>query len=280
MTASKLCVSWFLLVLASTATFGAPKPVFHFVQCPGASQTWLRGINNHNVLVGSCTGSDHFFHGFMRDAHGVTWIDHPNGARGTILNDINDDGVIVGFYLDELDSYHAFVYVDGVFSDIGPPGAMQSSANGSDNLGRVAGGWTDANGEGAGWIFDGTSYLTFARPVFDINIHDAFVEIWEPFQNFVRSAICTKSGCSTIHIPGAVSVHATGIDSSGNVVLTWTDIDNNYHGGILVGQRTVKFDAPGCYATSAFRMNDKHVVVGSCWAGQTELGYYATLAGK
>ena len=62
---------------------------------PGSSETKARGINDNGIVVGyETTGS--VTSGFIDD-HG-TWItyDHPHANGGTVFEDINDNGLIVG----------------------------------------------------------------------------------------------------------------------------------------------------------------------------------------
>ena len=281
----RACIPYLALILAVINTSAAQTPVFHFVQCPGAKQTALRGLNNHNVAVGSCTDSNDLFHGFILDKDGTTKIDHPSGTHGTFLDDINSDGTIVGYYLDDLDLFHAFVYANGTFSEIGPPNAEQTLAYGIDDLGRITGEFIDANGVDAGWIFDGKNYRVvhdndLSAGVEDINLNNTFLLVWERFQNIFRSSICTPAGCSKIDIPGAIDVRARKINSVGNITLSWTKDENKFHGAILVGQRVINVNAPGCDVTFPYGINDRNVITGGCAQGPTRVGFYAFLNGK
>jgi hypothetical protein len=72
---------------------------------PGANQTQALGINDNDEVVGTYqTGSS------MSPAnHGFTWtpqggfvlnVDDPNGMGTTTINGVNDEGQLVGFYVD------------------------------------------------------------------------------------------------------------------------------------------------------------------------------------
>ena len=71
---------------------------------PGAAQTQALGVNDADVVVGAYTdgiGKGASTHGFIwRPGSGFTTIDDPNGIGATTLNGINDQGRVVGFYVD------------------------------------------------------------------------------------------------------------------------------------------------------------------------------------
>lgn len=65
---------------------------------PGSSSTQALGINNSNQIVGSYTDASNAMHGFLYAGGVWTSIDDPNGIGITLVNGINDQGTIVGFY--------------------------------------------------------------------------------------------------------------------------------------------------------------------------------------
>jgi hypothetical protein len=78
---------------------------FITIAVPGASMTQAFGVNDHDVVVGTYTvgtGNNAMTHGFLyRPGHGFTLnIDDPNGVGTTVLNGINNENDIVGFYTD------------------------------------------------------------------------------------------------------------------------------------------------------------------------------------
>jgi hypothetical protein len=75
------------------------------VAVPGASATQLFGLNDHNWAVGTYTvgsGANATTFGFIDIIGGrlITKISDPNGVGATVLNGINNEGDLVGFYTD------------------------------------------------------------------------------------------------------------------------------------------------------------------------------------
>ncbi len=67
---------------------------------PGSTGTMALGLNNSGRVVGSYTDSTNATHGFIYNtfSKSFTSIDDPNGVGTTIVNGINDNNVIVGFW--------------------------------------------------------------------------------------------------------------------------------------------------------------------------------------
>ena len=73
-----------------------------------------------------------------------------------------------------------------------------------------------------------------------------------------------------------LSTTARGIDNAGDVVLSWTDDSFLDHGALLTEGKFTKFDAPGCDMTDPGRVNDNHVIVGTCTTSEVIKGFYVT----
>jgi hypothetical protein len=72
---------------------------FTTLNFPGATSTMALGSNNVGQIVGTYTDTAGLVHGFVYQ--GGTYsgpVDDPNGPGATMINGINDKGVIVGFY--------------------------------------------------------------------------------------------------------------------------------------------------------------------------------------
>lgn len=73
---------------------------FTTLDFPGATSTAAFGLNKVGQVVGTYTDSAGLIHGFIW-TNGTGFqgpVDDPNGLGATIINGINDKGVIVGFY--------------------------------------------------------------------------------------------------------------------------------------------------------------------------------------
>jgi hypothetical protein len=71
---------------------------------PGASSTMALGVNDRDEVVGVATvgsGSTAMMHGFTwTPDRGFVTVDDPNGIGTTTINGVNDEGDLVGFYVD------------------------------------------------------------------------------------------------------------------------------------------------------------------------------------
>lgn len=67
---------------------------------PGSTFTQALGLNNRGLVVGDYMDSAGLTHGFRYNVSSrkFTSIDDPNGVGATVVNGINDNGTLVGFY--------------------------------------------------------------------------------------------------------------------------------------------------------------------------------------
>jgi len=72
---------------------------FTILNFPGSTGTQALGLNNKGVVVGAYTDASGNSHGFTYAIASKTWqsIDDPNGVGTTLVNGINDAGILVGF---------------------------------------------------------------------------------------------------------------------------------------------------------------------------------------
>jgi probable HAF family extracellular repeat protein len=69
------------------------------LDAPGSIFTQALGLNNKGQVVGQYVDAGSNTHGFVwSSASGFTTIDAPQGVGSTLVNGINDDGILVGFY--------------------------------------------------------------------------------------------------------------------------------------------------------------------------------------
>jgi probable HAF family extracellular repeat protein len=74
--------------------------VFLQLDYPGSSFTQALGLNNHGQVVGTYQDGGGLTHGFVYTVSSGQFasIDDPNGIGTTVVNGINDNGVLVGFF--------------------------------------------------------------------------------------------------------------------------------------------------------------------------------------
>lgn len=121
------------------------------IRCPGDvtenDSTHVTALNNAGVVVGTCTVDwpQSRTVGFRRDVDGTFTLLTVPDAPWTIVQGINDAGVMVGQYSDGvglgLQQYHGFLWEDGVITTIDAPfdGAFATALLGINNAGQVIG---------------------------------------------------------------------------------------------------------------------------------------------
>ncbi len=73
---------------------------FIVLDAPGSTRTQALGLNNKGLVVGSYTDGANNTHSFVYtiSAGSFATVDDPHGVDTTIVNGINDNGVLVGVY--------------------------------------------------------------------------------------------------------------------------------------------------------------------------------------
>jgi uncharacterized membrane protein len=196
---------------------------------PGITAISLYGINNKNVAVGWCldtiTGIDDAFSYFKGKFVSIS----PPGATSTKAQGINDEGQIVGTYLDSANVEHGFVLKGTKYTTLDVPGGYTNS---------------DA------WAITGKGLIT----------------IFAVKGSVYHSFLFNGKTYSPIDVPGETHSLVTGIDSFGDRVYSVVDSSNNIHGAFFLnvnsGTYTVFNDPKGPTNTQAFGLNDKLRIVG------------------
>jgi probable HAF family extracellular repeat protein len=115
------------------------------IDLPGATATFVLGINNRGQMVGSYIDADGNYHGFLRDPNGAvtTLPDAPVAdptAGGTQPASINDRGQIVGLAYDAQGGSRGFLYENGVVTLIdATPNAVFTRPLDINNRGQIVG---------------------------------------------------------------------------------------------------------------------------------------------
>jgi hypothetical protein len=87
---------------------------FHTIAVPGAAETVALGINDNDTVVGAYidgTGTTEMIHGFIWRIGGdlTTMVDDPNADGFSYIDDINNEGDIVGAYIDSHAHFDGFL---------------------------------------------------------------------------------------------------------------------------------------------------------------------------
>ena len=119
---------------------------FTTVSMPGASLTYVLGINDNGTIVGDYQNSSGGYSAFLDNNGSYTTFTVPfAGAIDTQAYGINNNGDIVGIYVDS-SGIHSFLDNGGVFTTLNVPGGSFTRALGINNNGAIVG--TFSNGSG------------------------------------------------------------------------------------------------------------------------------------
>lgn len=200
-------------------------PTFTTIDVPGATITYVTGINTAGDMVGWYANSDSGpYHSFLLSGGSFMFFDYP-GAVSTVATAINDSGLIVGI---EGDGYtifdKGFLYDGTTFTPVKVGANSRTFLWGVDNAGDLAGGAGSANSTRA----------------------------------FVKQGGNFKS----VKFPGSyIYAYATGINNFGQIV-GWTAEGSTGDSYLYANGKFKKIDVAGGTATTAFSINDGGLVVG------------------
>jgi uncharacterized membrane protein len=132
----------------------------------GSIGTQADDINPSGVIVGVWVDGAFTVHGFVYQDGVYAHLDYP-GALDTAPYGINPQGDIAGNWdTDQSTVGHGFVFRNGQFTSLDDPDAVPAgtAANGIDARGRIVGGYAGLDGNGHGFITDGTDFTTVDCP--------------------------------------------------------------------------------------------------------------------
>jgi uncharacterized membrane protein len=142
-----------------TRAFMVKSGVFHQITFPGfpATSASAFGVNSNGDVVGDFLSNGTAFGYLLRNGK-VTILSFPGAKAGTTPTSINDEGVVVGnYFLAPFDGGHAFMWKDGVFSNVTPFGSTFSLASKISNTGVVVGSYV-SDGLRHGYAFKNGTY--------------------------------------------------------------------------------------------------------------------------
>jgi uncharacterized membrane protein len=115
---------------------GTLTGTFTELSVPGATATWVSGINNTGQIVGSFEDRIGNFAGFILARGTFSLLTGPDGVS-LFPSAINNAGVVAGHYFDE--GPHGFIWDRSTLTRLDVPGAFATSALGINDRGMVTG---------------------------------------------------------------------------------------------------------------------------------------------
>lgn len=124
------------------------------------------------------------------------------GSVATLPTSINDEGVVVGSsFAQAVNENPAFMWKDGVFSNVVPPGSIGFvGANKVSNLGVVVGSYQAADTHNEGFALENGTYINIDPPA---GFEDMAILAVNKFDNILAQATQrTQQGFNTVLFKG------------------------------------------------------------------------------
>src|SRR5262245_34307790 len=204
------------------------------------------------------------------------------GAVETDVNDINKNGVLVGYQCsdalcDSGGTAQAWAQVNGNFRNVHIPGATQSRAYGINDKNQIVGWYNDAAGITHGYLFDKGTVTTLDPPgstltnAWSVNNAGIIVGTFVDTSGVFRGFILRNGQYKIYDAPnGALMTEITAINNHNQIGGIYFDSGSVQHGFTLVGQTftDVSFPRQGVVVTAVDRINDSGDLVG-LWGTNT-----------
>jgi uncharacterized membrane protein len=187
-----------------------------------------------------------------------TTIDFP-GAPQTVLNEINAQGQIVGFYGPGTIYIgvpaHGFLLDKGTFRTIDFPGANYTVPIENNPRGEIAGYYLDSGGLYHGFVLNGGTYTSIDAPfpgaagttlIGPINPQGQIAGLYTASSGQLGGFLL-NGGVFTLlpQFPGSIGSSPSGLNASGHITGDWLDPNGNtYHGFLLVNGSFTRLDDP------------------------------------
>lgn len=199
------------------------------------------------------------------------------GATQISANDINNNGQVVGQFIDARGGAHGFVYEEESFCQLDYPGATTTDILGINNLGQMVGMFTTPTAT-SGFLYDrGTFSPPLAYPGSGnftvpngINDRGEIVGVYQDAIPGEHSFLYKAGKYEALVYPGAKETAAQGISNSGQAVGDFPD-PKGTHGFVYlenVGVFTPALDCPTGTATALRGINNGGQIVGGCFDAQ------------
>ena len=184
-----------------------------------------------------------------------TPIDHP-GAVATLAVGINNNGQIVGRYVDTAGAFRGYLLSDGNFIPIDLPGASATRPLGINLDGDIVGHYVINGQQEHGFllrngVFTAIDFPEAAHTVaVGINDNGAIAGYYVDAKKRTHGFVFNAGTFTRIDYPGAKETEAWSINNSGQVAGRYLGADGNYHLYRLNNGNFESFDYPGAVQTA------------------------------
>jgi hypothetical protein len=200
------------------------------------------------------------------------------GAKATYAYGLNDQGQVVGIWLDSEDLAHGFLYDKGAYRPLEVLGARGTWAFGINNAGDIVGAYMDSASV-HGFRYDGQTYHLLDIPGVPAGnfqgaygINNAGLIAGSYRTDSFHSFLYDKGAYTPLDVLGASDTQASGLDDLGRVV-GYYGSDAGIRGFHYDGQGYQPLDVLGAFYTRAWGTNNAGLVVGTCDRGSGAAGF-------
>jgi uncharacterized membrane protein len=284
-------------------------PKYTSIDVPGSASTSAFGINGAGALVGTYTDTSGKRYGFLLSGDTFTTIAYA-GAVATDARGINNLGDIVGAYVMDPKQpgggFHGFLWQRGSFTTIDYGGHLNTVPFRIAEGGQIVGCYheSDQLGTMRGFMLNRGQFRDLTLPA-SMNYGltpDASIIVGRSTDlasGREHGYVWSGGTVAPVDVPFSSSTATMDINSSGDIVGTYTDVTNKVHGfrltqrdfrtrdeigsrdGTLAAYTFVAIDFPGATRTTAHGINDSGDIVGSYVdSGGKTHGYLLTRLGR
>lgn len=241
---------------------------------PGASDTFVTGINDADQLAGYYSLSGQHFQGFLYSGGGYTTLSVP-GSYATYGNAINNDGEVVGFY-GVGSGLSGFTYNAGSYNSLNAPGADHTVAMGVNNSGQVVGLYYQTGSQESGFLYSGGTYTSLNVSGADwtdalaINDNGEIVGNYE--ENGQIGTYTYSQGIYTVlplpNLQGLWQANPYGLNNAGQITGSLLFLGGQPDEGFIYSGGTyTTLGPPNALSTDVYGINDLQQIVGSYQPG-------------
>jgi probable HAF family extracellular repeat protein len=211
-----------------------------YVDFPGATFTFVTGINIPGLAVGFYDDSAGAEHGFTFDGLNYSTLDYPGSLLTQALR-INNAGTVVGLFVDASGGTHGFSYQRGQWRQIDFPGASDTEAYGVNAAGDIVGVYDGSQPTTHAFLLQNGQYQRIDTPfgtqaeAFAINNPGSITGLGYTDPNgAATSFVLSHNTFSSFQFPGSIFSELSSINNSNDLAGFFLDPDGSYWGMVTV----------------------------------------------
>ena len=177
------------------------------------------------------------------------------GSRETDTYAINNDGVIVGTYVDSSGTLHGLKLVGGKAINIDDPKATGGTyCYGINSSGVIVGAYGTSSGGSQGFLYQGGKFTDIGPAGSTYSEAEGINDKGEIVGDYIDSSdvqvgflwkVEKRKKYKTLYRPGSVFTVAKGINNSGLITILWGNMSGNSEAALYNGKKYIPINVPG-----------------------------------